>query len=195
MQRARNGRGGHGEHVDLFAHLLQALLVAHAEALLFVDDEQAEVLELDVLGEQAVGADEDVDFAGFEFFEDDLLLFRRAEARDHLDGDGKLREALLEGFEVLEGEDRGGREDGDLLAILHGFEGGAHGDFGFAVADIAAEQAIHRRGGFHVPLDVGDGGELVVGLAVVEGVFELALEIVVGREGVCPARCGAARRA
>ena len=73
VQRARDGRGRHGEHVDLLAHLFQALLVAHAEALLFVDDEQAEVLELDVFGEQAVGADEDVDFAGFDFFENDLF--------------------------------------------------------------------------------------------------------------------------
>ena len=72
---------------------------------------------------------------------------RRAEARDHFDGDGELREAALEGFEVLEGENRGGRKHGDLLAVLHGLEGGAHGHFGLAVADIAAEQAIHGRGG------------------------------------------------
>ena len=91
VQRARDGRGRHGEHVDLLAHLLEALLVAHAEALLFVDDEQAEVLELDVFGEQAVGADEDVDLAGFDFFDDQLLLLRRAEAGDHLDVDGELR--------------------------------------------------------------------------------------------------------
>ena len=32
--------------------LLQPLFVAHAEALLFVDDHQAEVLELDVLRKQ-----------------------------------------------------------------------------------------------------------------------------------------------
>ncbi len=38
-------------------------------------------------------------------------------------------------------------------------------------------------GGFHVGLDVGDGGELVVGLVEVEGVFELALHVGVGREG------------
>ncbi len=48
VQRARNGRGAHGEHVDLLAQLLQPLLVAHAEALLLVDDEQAEILKLDV---------------------------------------------------------------------------------------------------------------------------------------------------
>ena len=80
-------------------------------------------------------------------------------------------------------EDRGGSEDGDLFAVLHGLEGGAHGDFGFAVADVAAEQAVHRRGGFHVLLDGADRGELVVGLVVVEGVFKLALKFVVGREG------------
>ena len=96
------GVARHGQHVDLLAHLLQPLFVAHAEALLFVDDEQAEILELDVFGEEAMGADEDVDFAGLDLFEDDLLLFRRAEARDHFDVDGELREALLEGFEVLE---------------------------------------------------------------------------------------------
>ncbi len=143
VQRARDGRGGHGEHVDLGAHLLQALFVADAEALLFVDDEQAEVLELEVLREDAVGADEDVDLACGGLLEDVLLLFCGAEARDHLDVDGEVGEAALEGFEVLEGEDGGGREDGDLLAILHGLEGGAHGDFGFAVADVAAEQAVH----------------------------------------------------
>ena len=45
VQRARDGRGRHGEHVHFLAQLLQALFVAHAEALLFVDDHQAEVRE------------------------------------------------------------------------------------------------------------------------------------------------------
>ena len=43
---------------------LMRSLWLHAEALLLVDDEQAEVLELHVLGEQAVGADHHVDVAG-----------------------------------------------------------------------------------------------------------------------------------
>ena len=76
-----------------------------------------------------------------------------------------------------------GRQDGDLLAILHRLEGGAHGDFGLAVADVAAEQAVHGLRRLHVALDVGDGGDLVVGLVEVEGVLELALHVGVGREG------------
>ena len=109
--------------------------------------------------------------------------FGGAEAGDHLDVDGEVGEAALEGLVVLEAEDGGGGEDGDLFSVLHGFEGGAHGDFGFAVADVAAEEAVHGLGGLHVALDVGDGGELVVGLVEVEGVFELALHVGVGGEG------------
>ena len=50
----------------LRAQLLDALLVRDAEALLFVDDEQAQVLEVHVLRQQAVGADDDVDLAVLE---------------------------------------------------------------------------------------------------------------------------------
>ena len=89
VQRARDGRGRHGEHVDLLAHLLDAFFVAHAEALFFVDDEQAEVGELQVFREEAVRADEDVDFAGFGFLQNFFLLLRGAEAADHFDGDGE----------------------------------------------------------------------------------------------------------
>ena len=46
----------------VFSFLI-GLLVLHAEALLLVDDQQAEVLELHVVGEQPVGADDAVDLA------------------------------------------------------------------------------------------------------------------------------------
>ena len=51
------------EHVDLEPQLAQELLLGHAEALLLVDDHEAEVLRHDVAREHAVGADEDVDLA------------------------------------------------------------------------------------------------------------------------------------
>ena len=102
--------------------------------------------------------DEDVNFAGLDASNNVLLLLRRAEARDHFDVDGELRKALLECFKMLETQNRRGREDSDLLAVLHCLEGRAHGDFCFPVAHIAAEQPIHRRGRFHVVLDGADCG-------------------------------------
>ena len=113
-----------------------------------------------------------------------FCCFGVAEAADHFDGDGERSEALLESFVVLEGEDRGRREHGDLLVVADGLECGAHGDFCLAVADVAAEQAVHGLGGFHVAGDVGDGLRLVFGLVELEGVFELAHELVARGEGV-----------
>ena len=60
LERARDRGRGHGQHVDVGAQLLQLLLVLDAEALLLVDDDQAEVLELGLGREQPVGADDDV---------------------------------------------------------------------------------------------------------------------------------------
>ncbi len=97
---------------------------------------------------------------------------------------GNGSEALLESFEVLEGENRGGRKDGNLFVIGDGLEGGTHGDFGFAVADVAAEQAIHGLGRFHVANDVFDGLGLIFGFVELEGVFEFAEPFVAGRKGV-----------
>ena len=49
VQGARNRRGRHGQHIDLPPHLLQALFVAHAEPLLFIHHQQAQVLEVQIL--------------------------------------------------------------------------------------------------------------------------------------------------
>ena len=45
VERAGNRRGGEGEHVHREPERLEPLLVLHAEAMLLVHDEQAEVLE------------------------------------------------------------------------------------------------------------------------------------------------------
>ncbi len=63
VQGARDRRGGQGENVDLAAQSFELLLLAHAEAVFFVDDHQPQVLEAHVVLQQLVGADDDVDLA------------------------------------------------------------------------------------------------------------------------------------
>jgi hypothetical protein len=94
---------------------------------------------------------------------------------------GHVGEAVAEVLVVLLGQQRGRAQDGDLLAVGHGDEGGAHGDLGLAEADVAADQAIHRLAGFHV-LDHGIDGGLLVGRfleaeAVGEGFQVVLLEL------------------
>ena len=63
LEGAGDRGGGQGEHVDVGAQLLDGLLVADSEALLLVDDQQPEVLELQIARQQPMGADHDVDRA------------------------------------------------------------------------------------------------------------------------------------
>ena len=74
VQRPRDRRRRHRQHVDRRPQLLEPLLVLDAEALLLVDDDQAQVLELHVLRQQPVRADDDVDLAVREPLERLLLL-------------------------------------------------------------------------------------------------------------------------
>ena len=57
LQRARDRRRAHRDHVDAQLELAQQLLLLDAEALLLVDDDQAEVLAADVAAEDPVRAD------------------------------------------------------------------------------------------------------------------------------------------
>ena len=85
---------------------------------------------------------------------------------------------------MLLGEDGGGHEDGDLEAVGDGLEGGAKGDLGLAIADIAADEPVHGPDAFHIALHVEDGLGLVGGLLVGECVFELDLPWRVEGEGM-----------
>ena len=89
MQGPRNWRGRHRQYIDLLSHLLDALLVAYAESLLFVDDEQAEVGEFQILRQDAVGPDDDVNLSRPQSLQNFFLLLRITEAADHLDRYGK----------------------------------------------------------------------------------------------------------
>ena len=184
LQRARDRRGAHRDHVDAQLELAQQLLLLDAEALLLVDDQQPQVLGAHVAREQPVGADEDVDLALGEARDRLLLLGGGAEARHVLDRHRVVLEALGEGAVVLLGEDRGRRQHHHLLAVLGRLERGAQRHLGLAVADVAADQAIHRPRGLHVGLDELDGVALVGRLGVGEGVLELALPVGVQRERV-----------
>ena len=63
LQRAWDGGGAHGEHVDVAAEGFDVLLVLDAEALLLVDHHQTEVFPPDTGLQQPVSSDDDVDAA------------------------------------------------------------------------------------------------------------------------------------
>ena len=138
VERARNGRGREREHVDIAAELLDVLLVADAEALLLVDDEQAELLELHALLQQLVRADDEIALAGADGLERFAVFRRGLEAAEHADLDRNAEKPLRGRLIMLLGEHRRGHENRGLIAVEHALHDGAERDLGLAVADVSA---------------------------------------------------------
>src|SRR3954454_8815388 len=187
LQRPRDRRRAHRDDVDLELELAEELLLLDAEALLLVDDDEPDVLAAQVAPEDAVRADQDVDAAVVERGDRLALLLRTAEAADVLDREGVVLEALGERAEVLLREDRRRREDEHLLAVVRRLERGPERDLRLAVADIAADEAVHRLRALHVGLDLLDRLALVGGLLPGEGGLELSEPVGVLGERVAVA--------
>ena len=184
VQGPGNGGGGEGEHVHLVGQLFQLLLVGHPEALLLVHHQQAQVLELDALPQELVGADEEVHLPGGGAPEDVPGLLGGAEPGDHLHSDGEVGKPLDGGEVMLPGQHRGGHQHGGLLAVQYALHDGPEGHLGLAVAHVPAEETVHGHGLFHVGLDLPDAAELVLGLGIGKEGLKVLLPGGIRGEGV-----------
>ena len=116
---------------------------------------------------------------------DDLpLLGVRPESRQHLDPHRERRQPLAECLEVLLRQHRRRHQHSRLLRVHHGLEGRADRHLRLPVADVAADQPVHRPRRLHVLLDRRDRRQLVGRLDVRERRLELHLPRRVRRVGV-----------
>jgi len=88
---------------------------------------------------------------------------------------------------VLLGEDRRGHEHQHLFALRRSLEGGPQRHLRLAVADITADQPVHRPRRLHVGLHQLDRVSLVGRLGEGEALLELPLPVGVRFEGVAAA--------
>ena len=146
--------------------------MGHPKALLFIDNEQAQVLELDVLGQNPVGADYQVNTAVFQAGHDLLAFGLALETGEAGNFHREALKAVLDGLVVLLGQDGRGHQEGDLLAVTDGLKGCPHGYFGFPEADIPDQKPVHRLGLFHVSLDFRSSPQLVRGWLIRKGSFK-----------------------
>ena len=183
-ERARDRRRGEREHVDLRPQRLQRFLLAHAEAVLLVDDHEAQALELHVALQELVRADGDVDFACGKAFQRRRRLLAALEARELRQLDRPVGEAVGKSVEMLLGQERRGREHRDLHVVGDGDEGGSQCDFRLAETDVAADEAVHGLAALHVVDGSRDGGRLVRRLLEAEAFGEGLVVVLVQLEGV-----------
>jgi len=146
----------------LRANRLQEFLLANAKPLLFIDDDEAEILKIDVFLDEAVRTDDDIDAAVLQTLDGLRLLFLGTQPGHHLNVDRECRHTLSEGLKMLQRENGCRDKDCNLLAGVGRLERCANCDLGLAETDISAHKAIHRPVGFHVVLDRVDRQGLIL---------------------------------
>ena len=182
LQRARDRRRAQRKHIDAVLQFLDALLMLHAEALLLIDDQKAQIFPLHVFRKQPVRADDDVDLSLCHILYDLILFLARDKAVDHFDIDRIVTKTIDKGLVVLHREDSGRTKEGDLLVVHDCFERSAHRHLGLSESDIAAQQPVHRARAFHIMLDLFYGMLLILGQLVFELIFKLTLHRRIWRE-------------
>ncbi len=115
----------------------------HAEAVLFVDHDQAQLGETYVFLQDRMRADDEVDAAGGDFFQHSRPHIGRQAADQLRAADLAAGQKAAERQGMLPGEDfRGGHEHG-LMPMGDGQKHGIEGHDRLAAADVALQEAVH----------------------------------------------------
>ena len=155
-QRARDRRRAQHQHIDGLALVGEREPFAHAEAVLFVDHGERQRLEDHVVLDQRMGADQQIDLAGFEPRQDLAPLLALLAAGQDRDAKAGALGQRRDGLDVLAREDFGRRHQRGLLAGLGDGRGGEQRHHRLAGADIALQQPQHPH---RLAQILGDGGD------------------------------------
>ena len=168
LQRARNGRRGQRQHMDVGAQFFQPLFVRHTKVLLFVDDQKAKVLELHALGQKRMGADDDIHRPCPHHLPRQVGLFGADKTRQRSNRNREPTEAFGKAAVMLAGQKRGRADHRHLHARQSRHKGRAHRNLGLTKADIADDQTVHRAALFKVCHHIGNRRQLVIGFLIGE---------------------------
>ena len=163
--------------------------------MLLVDHGEREVLEVDPLLEERVGADQDIDLAGGQRRQRSFSRAPRIPPREQGEGDAAALQQSAERIGVLVGQQLGRHHQSGLRAGLHRDQHGKQRHHGLAAADVALEEAEHAAFLREVLDDLGGSGALAFGQSEGEGGLHRAAEPAVAGDGAtAPASGGAAHQ-
>ena len=175
MECPRNRRCRQRQHIYVLLKLLDLLLMLNAEPLLLIDDQKAQILELDVIPKHPVSPDHNIDQTPFHILHRLLLLRRSPETAHQVHPDREILHPLQERIVMLLCKDRCRHQIYYLLILLYGFERRTDRDLCLAVPHIPADQAVHDLTTLHIPLDRLDSKKLILRLLERKHLLEFLL--------------------
>ena len=161
-ERARDGRRRHGEKVGAGALAPERSALVDAKAMLLVDHDERERAELDVVGEDGSGAEDDRDLTARDGVRRDGALVSGRGARDENPADASPVHERTELLGILAGEHRGGRHDGGLGTRVGDGSESQRRDGGLSRADVTQEETVHDVRRRHVRKQLVGGRALLV---------------------------------
>ncbi len=188
LQGARDRRRGQRQHMHIMPQRLQPFLVRYAKALLFVDNHQAQPLEIDGFREDGMRPHHHIHGTVRQPFARRLCLARRNQARKRAHLQREAMKARLEGFRMLPRQQRCRAHHRHLRAARCRHKSCPERHFGLAEADIAAHQPIHRPPGRQILDHIGHRAQLIVGLGPWEAVHKGGIALRIGRKSIGLAR-------
>ena len=150
---------------DLLTALQQGFALFDAESVLFVDDRKGKIRRLECPRKRGVRGNDDARLAARRRRERFATCRKLHAAGDQRDRNVKSRLAdhAADGFGVLLGKHLRGGDKHRLIARSDGLQHRDERDHGFAGADFALQQALHRVVAAHVLDDVVDDAGLPAG--------------------------------
>ena len=140
--------------------------MTHTKVLLFVDDQQTQIVKLGVLGEQSMSANNNIHKTCCHVFARFFCVLCTYKPRQGSDFNGKSAKAFRKTLVVLARQQSGRRNDCHLHARHRCNERRTHRYFGFAKAHITANKTIHRLARAHVCQNITNRTKLIIGLLV-----------------------------
>ena len=179
-----NRRRGHDEKVRRVLRLrCQQEPLRHAEAMLLVNDREAQALVGDLLLKDRMSADEDVDRSVGKSHQDAVACAALLAPGEDRDADSNAIELGEQGRMVLPREDLGRGQQRRLRTALHSGKHRRQCDQSLAGTDVALKEAKHGCHLRHVATDFSDHPALRIGEHVRQ--IELADQLAGAGERVC----------
>ena len=162
-QRAGDGRGAHHQKMGVRGLFGQHPALAHAEAVLLVDDGKAQPGKLHPLAEDGVGAHHKVGFVGADGGQRSALggSLHAAGQQGHPHPEGGKH--LVQTLSMLGGQNFGGGQQRGLISRPDAGPDGGGGHQRFAAAHVALQQAVHGSLARHVGQNFAHGPALGTG--------------------------------
>ena len=183
LQGTRNGRSGHGQRIHVHLELAELLFHAHPEFLFFVDDQQAQVLELHTLADELMGTYQHLDFSIGQLLQDARCILGRTGTTQVFHLAREFLQSFAERLIMLVGQHGGRHEYRHLLVVRSCLERSTHGYLRLSEAHIPAHQSVHRAVALHVGLHIVGRLQLVGRIFIEEARLQLMLKETIGRIG------------